>query len=98
MQLRAAEARCPARSFICRAEARSAARSLARLPLAAACAPRASTGPGEYTGLAGSWAVGDAGYIVCRLDMPSTDSTMPESDFGSTGSWLLAKKVLAPSR
>ncbi len=86
------------RAFMRWAEARSAARSLARLPLAAACAPRATTGPGTYARLAGSWAVGEAGNIVCRLDRPSTDSTMGRSDAGSTGSWLLEKNVLAPSR
>ncbi len=79
-------------------EARSAARSFARLPLPAACGPVAATGPATYAGLAGSCTVGDAGNMVCRLDMPSTDSTMPDSDFGSTGSWSLAKKVLLPSR
>src|SRR5258708_39465888 len=63
----------------------------------AACGPLAATGPAAYAGLAGSWTVGDAGNMVCRLDRPSTDSTMPESDFGSTASWLLEKKVLVPS-
>src|SRR5579872_5104023 len=78
--------------------ARSAASSFAWLPLAAACGPLATTGPGAYAGLAGSAAVGDAGNMVCRLLSPSTDPTMPVSDLGSTGSWLLAKNVLAPSR
>ncbi len=79
-------------------EARIAARSFARLPLAAACGPLATGGPATYAGLAGSWAVGDAGNICCRLVRPSTDRTMPDTDAGSTGSWLLEKKVLVPSR
>src|SRR5579875_2125530 len=72
--------------------------SFALLPLAAACPPFDVTGPGEYAGLSGSCALGVAGNIVCRLLRPSTDSTMPVSEPGSTGSWRLEKKVLAPSR
>ena len=71
-------------------EARIAVRSFTWLPFAPPCAPMETAGPGEYTGLAGSLYPGEAGNIVCRLLRPSTDSTIPDSDAGITGSWLFA--------
>src|ERR1700690_3438608 len=79
-------------------EERSAARSFARLPLAAMCGPILTVGPAEYTGLGACLTPGEAGDMGWRSLRPSTDSPTPDSDFGSTGSRLLAKKVLAPSR